>query len=136
MVTQRQINTNTYIRFVLSQIMKYVLFVDDERDYSFVSSNLILVIERHKPQQFFIAKNSKEAISMIKNYGLPCFIFFDHDLGEVDNKMDTSMNLVNYITENYGSFPDYIIHSQNPIGVKNLHSKIESFKRFLKSEDT
>jgi hypothetical protein len=114
--------------------MRYVLFIDDERDYSFVEGSLIQTIIRHKPQQFLIARNSKQAIKLIKANGLPCFIFFDHDLGEINNKVDTSMNVVNFITENYLSFPDYIIHSQNPIGAKNLHSKIESFKRFLESQ--
>ena len=111
--------------------MQYVLFIDDERDYSFVEVNLIQTIIKHKPQQFLIARNSSEAINLFKTHGLPCFIFFDHDLGEINGKVDTSMNVVNYITENYSSFPDYIIHSQNPIGAKNLHSKIESFKKFL-----
>lgn len=107
----------------------YILLIDDDRDYSFVWQDLPKVIEKHKPSEFLIARTSFEAIEIVKQHGIPCFVFLDHDLGIVNGQIDTTMNFVNYMVYELDTFPEYLIHSQNTVGVPNLISKIESFHK-------
>lgn len=54
--------------------MTYKLFIDDER-YPV------------DPCQWMVKRSSHEAIFVIKDYGVPSFISFDHDLGGDDTSM-------------------------------------------------
>lgn len=109
----------------------YVLFIDDDRDFSFVPDQLIEVVNKYTPGEFVIARNSKTAIKVVKKRGIPVFMFLDHDLGIVDGKKDETIVFLNWFFENFKSFPEYFVHSQNIIGTPNMVSKIESFKRSL-----
>jgi hypothetical protein len=82
---------------------------------------------RHPPPGFKPAKSSLEAMVLIETRGLPSFISFDHDLGGEDNAMAF---IVWMSDEHYSSkVPDYQIHSANPAGAANIHSKMESWRR-------
>lgn len=90
-------------------IKEWKLFIDDER------------MPVHP--DFIIARNSYDAIWMINNYGFPIEIAFDHDLGG----QDTAMRVVAYLEElvyiKEVKLPKnftYTVHSQNPIGKKNI----------------
>ena len=90
-------------------------------------------------------------------HGLPSFVTFDHDLADehyrpsmynpdrhytnyyTDGtfKEKTGFHcaqwLVDYCLENKLAFPDYQIHTKNPVGYTNIASYIENFKRFIQT---
>lgn len=101
--------------------MSYKMFLDDERFPS--------------KEGFVIVRSSQEAIDFVVSEGVPEFISFDHDLGGED----TSMIFINWlITAHLNDlivFPSnfsYYVHSQNPIGKKNIEGLLESFLNFIK----
>lgn len=105
-----------------------LLFLDDER---FPADSYA-----SKFDAVFIIRTSFDAIQTFPNLvPFNVHISFDHDLGG----NDTSMVFLNWLID----FPDFAnmirenritweIHSQNPIGAKNLSSKLESFANFVK----
>ena len=98
----------------------YKMFIDDER-YPITPD-------------WFIARNSYDAIYAVKNYGFPNEIAFDHDLGGQDTSMVFLVWLSNYMLDNGLEFPKdfkYSIHSQNPIGTKNIEMFMENFMAVL-----
>ena len=100
--------------------MKYKLFIDDER-YPV------------KPD-WFIARNSYDAIYAVKEYGLPTEIAFDHDLGGIDTSMVFIHFLNDYMIDNNLKFPSgfkYSIHSQNPVGAKNIDVFMMNLMEYL-----
>ena len=106
--------------------MTYKLWIDDDAGKPGIASF------RNPPDSSWkIAHSSDEAINLIKEHGLPQFISFDHDLGlKEDGTEDTSMLVINYLIENhFDENVEYKVHSQNPIGTKNIISKIESWKK-------
>lgn len=107
--------------------MHYSMFIDDERFPSDKSS-------RHFQ---WITRSSQESIEIMKKFGCPIFISFDHDLGGDDTSMkvvhwmiDLDLNSSNYgelfIPENFM----FDVHSQNPIGAKNIKQTLNSYLRF------
>lgn len=82
---------------------------------------------RHPPKGFIPARSSSEAIRLTQENGLPSFISFDHDLGNQDD----AMKYINWISNEFYSstVPEYQIHSANMEGAKNIHSKMESWKK-------
>lgn len=104
--------------------MTYKLFIDDERapatdDYG------------------VIARSSTYAIDTVLLYGIPTFISFDHDLGGDDTSMVFIHWLIDYMLDKGVSFPEgfgYYVHSQNPVGKKNIESLMDSFMQFQRSD--
>lgn len=77
-----------------------------------------------------IALNSKMAKELVKELGTPKYISFDHDLGILDGKNDTSMVFLKWLVKNYHDHDfEYDVHSQNPNGRDNIISYIESWKK-------
>ncbi len=73
---------------------------------------------------------SDEAIKLVKKYGIPIVLQFDHDLGGDDTSMVFIDWLINYMLDNDLTFHKnfrFDIHSQNPVGVLNIKSKMDSF---------
>lgn len=94
----------------------YRLFIDDERHP---------VI----PDRWAIARTSEEAFHQVVSRGIPKEIAFDHDLGGDDTAIKFIASLTDYMLDMNLKFPknfSYSVHSQNPVGVKNIHSKMES----------
>jgi hypothetical protein len=65
---------------------------------------------------------------------LPDFISFDHDLGlpedsntEEQNGMTNAKWLVNYCLDNDLKLPDFVSHSSNPAGAKNIEGLFKGF---------
>lgn len=105
----------------LSTIQDFKLWIDDCR----VPPN----------KDWIIAKNSEQAISIIKFSGLPDRIAFDHDLGGDDTAMVVVYFIINswldkllHIPENFS----YSIHSQNPVGADNIRIAMENFLNHVK----
>lgn len=69
-----------------------------------------------------------------KNYillhGLPSFISFDHDLGLEESGFDCAKWLVDFCLDNEKQLPDFIVHSQNPVGKVNIECLLNNFKRY------
>jgi len=79
-----------------------------------------------------IVRSSQEAIDHISKHGVPDFISFDHDLGGDDD----AMRVVNFIIESdldgdisIPSGFSFHVHSANPIGARNILSKLENYLR-------
>lgn len=101
--------------------MTYKMFLDDERFPVY--------------SDFKIIRTSQEAIDYVLLNGMPSYISFDHDLGGDD----TSMVFVHWIVaatlNNLITIPhdfEYSVHSQNPIGKKNIEGLMDCFLNFIK----
>ena len=124
----------------------YYIFLDDER----WPKNVTWV--NLPPVPWTVVRNYKDFVSTIDSLGMPLFISFDHDLGSEhynpamcsDNKedynrlyntfrektgYDCAKWAVEYCMENRLKFPEYAVHSMNPIGRENIESYIENYKR-------
>jgi len=98
----------------------YKLFIDDER---------FPVTE-----DWVIVRSSEEAISFVKEFGIPSEISFDHDLGGDDTSREFIKWLTDQLVENIISFPEgfsYHVHSQNPIGAKWIKETMDSLIKYF-----
>jgi hypothetical protein len=106
---------------------KWSLFIDDER------------FPAEKQKSIIIARTSNQAISLIRQFkSFPNFISFDHDLGGEDTSMVFLKRMTNIL---FDELPyvcvskdfKYSIHSQNPIGCKNIKGYMAQFiEQFVK----
>ena len=105
--------------------MSYSLYLDDIRT----------------PETTFdrIVRSYEEAISCIKEYGMPKYISFDHDLGsdetsnELKNGYDFTKWLVESSLDGILEFPldfEFNVHSANPIGRNNIQSLLNNYLHF------
>lgn len=88
------------------------LFIDDER---FPVND-----------DWTIVRTSEEAIEFTKKNGIPSLISFDHDLGKDDTSIIFLNWLIDRVLDREYTIPDdfnWVIHSQNPIGAKNIENK-------------
>lgn len=103
----------------------YSLFVDDER----------FPPEKNQVGEWIIARTMDEVKKIISEKGFPDFISFDHDLG--DNQ-PTGYDIAKYLVEldmDNNVMPDnfsFYVHSQNPIGAKNIQSYLDSYLKIKK----
>jgi hypothetical protein len=125
----------------------YKLFLDDERDpYKVTWVEMPL-------GPWEIVRSYAEFVKTITEKGLPSFVAFDHDLADEHYRRsmynpdrhysnyytdgtfkektgyECAVWLVNYCIDNNTDFPQYVVHSMNPIGKENIVSYIESYKR-------
>jgi hypothetical protein len=118
----------------------YKLFLDDIRD-----PNQVTWVKLPE-EPWVIVRNYEEFVIHITSFGLPSFIAFDHDLGkehyivgkpkynEYKEKTgyDCAKWLIEYCMNNNKMFPEYVVHSMNPIGATNIRSIVENFKNTIK----
>ena len=100
----------------------YKLFIDDER---FPLDTRSVVV-----------RSSKEAIDYVKLQGVPCHIDFDHDLGGEDTSMVFINWFIEMLLDGEVKLPvsfTYAVHSQNPVGVNNIKSKMDGIINYLKN---
>jgi len=111
----------------------YNLFLDDLRTplgVSLYSSNPI-----YKYGKWVIVRDYNSFVNTVMEKGLPELISFDHDLGDFDKNnnektgYDCAKWLVEYCMDNNLDFPNYLVHSWNGVGLKNIVSYIENFKK-------
>lgn len=104
--------------------MNWKLFLDDER-YP-VGDNWI------------IARSFSEVSDLIIQYdSLPSIVSFDHDLGK---NQQTGYDVAKFIVwldmENKFKLPEvfsWVIHSQNPVGAKNIDEYLKNYMKFKDS---
>lgn len=120
------------------------LFLDDIRipkdAIGLVPSNLN---QFYWKNDWVIVRNYYEFCNYIQKFGLPDFISFDHDLadehyGDFDGteyKEKTGYEcakwLVDWCLENSLQIPDYLVHSANPVGKKNIESYLSNAIKHL-----
>lgn len=107
--------------------MIWYLFLDDER-YPATGGAVIPTI----------ARNVNDAMWLIQTYGMPNHMSLDHDLGDrrMDG-MDFLKTLHHFMLDNDVKFPftfNYYIHSQNPIGAKNMDLFLKDMIRSIGHE--
>ena len=103
--------------------MTYRLFLDDER------------FPPNDGNEWKIARSFQEAQILYFNYGVPSFISFDHDLGD---QVKTGYDFAKWLVEKdiecgFNFLPDtfsYYVHSQNPVGAKNIRDLIDNYFDF------
>ena len=123
--------------------MCYNLFIDDERLPRDVTWASPLIRARYITQPWVLARNIIDVMDIIRWSGFPQFISFDHDLGE---NQPTGHDIAKWLVsqdmieqdwedmEDY-SFPkdfDFYVHSQNPVGKKNIEGYLGQYLQFRK----
>ena len=104
--------------------MTYRLFIDNERF--------------PVTPDWFLARNSFQAIKALELYGLPQEIAFDHDLGGQDTAINFINQLENELIDRKLKFSkcfEYTVHSQNPIGAANIISKMDTLIDYFGLEE-
>ena len=105
--------------------MSWKLFLDDER-YP-VDNSMI------------IARSFDEAVELVMKNGMPVFISFDHDLGpNMKTGFDFVKWMVDAIQDGRVDISDnfcYDVHSQNPIGKKNIIGLLNPFLEFIRDNE-
>ena len=127
--------------------MSYYLFLDDIRWVEDVRKYCVL--PNINDEEWIIARSYKEFVDLITLRGLPKMVCYDHDLADshyghgLSNDdipydsysektgYDCAKWLVNYCIDKQIKHPDYIVHSLNPVGKKNIESYIESYNKTL-----
>lgn len=109
--------------------MKYNLFLDDIREPN-GSKHLIekvlspydgpYILDEIYSREFIVAKNYDQFVECIDKHGMPEYVLFDHDLGEDKTGYDCAKYLVDYCIYNKLEFPDFCVHSANPVGRENI----------------
>lgn len=96
-------------------------------------------------ESFVIARTLKEAQELVVMYGVPMFISFDHDLGMGDDGeilpsgYDFTKWLVEMDMEGTIMIPrgfDFKVHSQNPVGAKNIAHYLRNYLDFKEKMKT
>jgi len=96
------------------------------------NTQLYLDDVRVVPDGFVLVENYVEFTEYITQNGLPDFISFDHDLGEEKTGYDCAKWLVEICMNRKIPLPDFAVHSQNPVGKKNIESLLRNFKKHQK----
>lgn len=101
---------------------KLWFFLDDEREPPSRD-------DRH----WCIFRTGEAMIAYIESFGLPDGISFDHDLGEgIMTGDDAAQRLVGLYMDDDLQVPvgfEYDVHSQNPIGAKNIYMTMTDLMR-------
>lgn len=115
--------------------MSYQLFLDDERlPHRVTWANL-------PPGPWVVVRDYSQFVSYISKHGMPLFVSFDHDLADEHyyknpngasfkekTGYDCAKWLIEYCMDKSLKFPNYQVHSMNPIGKENIVGLVENFK--------
>ena len=115
--------------------MSYYLFLDDYR-----KPWQVTWVKLPTPAEWITVLSYKQFINKVTELGLPKFVTFDHDLADEhyhngidpgDYKEKTGLDcakwLAEYCMDNKLPFPDFEVHSFNPVGAENIRKYIDSF---------
>jgi hypothetical protein len=110
---------------------KLAIFLDDERNTQFVE-NKIPDFDRY---DWVVIRNYFEFVDFVdKNIQEIELVSFDHDIDSFDdsgkewNGKDAADYLLDVCIDNGRDLPDFIVHSMNPIGKRNI---IGLYKNYL-----
>ena len=121
----------------------YNLFLDDVRKPSDVTwVNLPMTT-------YTVVRDYKQFCDVILNRGIPKFVAYDHDLSDAhyghglhgdaidytQYKEKTGYDCAKWLVSECQKLgvkhPPYVVHSMNPVGVKNIISYVESYNKSL-----
>lgn len=113
----------------------YHLFLDDERMPQQVTWVVLPYMEKSEPNAYWhIVRSYNEFVDCIQSKGLPSFISFDHDLGDVGENEKSGFScakwLVDYCLDNNVFCPEFQVHSKNPQGASNISGLLMGFQQF------
>lgn len=127
----------TVVPFVILYLYKkgkgYALYLDDERipDANFHKENYKQSIRFGNKKAFKvrIVRTSDDAKQCVVRYGMPKFMSLDHDLAIVNGEPDTTMIFLRWLSETHFDLdvPEYLVHSENVEGKKNIISLMNSW---------
>lgn len=129
-----------------NKLITHKLFLDDER----TPMSLYNISQQKNyiyTQSWIIVRNYNEFVEWVEKNGLPEWVSFDHDLADEHYKEGAKSEFqefgYNKVTEKTGydcanwlidycikynlQFPNYLVHSFNTVGKKNIHFIIENF---------
>lgn len=121
-----------------------LLWLDDIRDPSKLQFNNYIRKNICLDCEITWVKNYDEFVEWIQKNGLPDIISFDHDLADEHYEYiseekyhqreykektgyDCAKWLVDYCIDNSLQLPKFTVHSQNPVGAKNINSYLTNF---------
>lgn len=122
--------------------MSYNLFLDDFRDP--VSTFNYMKDPRYLKLEWIIVRDYDQFVKAIESRGIPQLVTYDHDLAESHYNPETWNDTSGYL-EKTGlecakylinqldgvKHPEYIVHSMNPVGKKNIINAIEDYNRYV-----
>lgn len=117
--------------------MKKLLFLDDMRNPKEIYER---DVEYDIEKDYEIVRSYTDFVEYIKNFGIPEFISFDHDLGwdyrcGLKTGFDCAKWLVDYcLDHNLGMCFEYYVHSANPVGKRNIEKLFECYEKYLAEE--
>jgi len=82
---------------------------------------------------WIVVRSYVEAVTYVREHGIPGYISFDHDLGTEESGYDFTKWLVEQDISKKYKFPDnfeYNVHSANPIGRVNIEEYLKSYLDF------
>jgi hypothetical protein len=112
----------------------YKLFLDDERHPGQVTWVTF------PPGPYVTVRNYDQFTHTILTCGIPEVVMFDHDLNDQHYSGDftderTGLNCAKWLVDlcyTYKKpFPEYVVHSMNPVGKENIIAYIEGAKKHL-----
>lgn len=114
--------------------MTYKLFLDDIR-------NPEQVTWRHLPPgPWVVVRSYDEFKATIRARGVPSFLAYDHDLADIhywnneayeQTGAHAATYLCDLLREQNLPHPNYVVHSQNPVGANRITNIIEYHNRNL-----
>ena len=112
----------------------YHIFLDDDRMPADVTWVRLPSVDTNTHGGWHIVRSFEQFVHCIETNGMPQFISFDHDLGDVGpdekNGLSCAKWLVDYCLDNETSCPDFEVHSKNPQGALNIHGLLKGFQQF------
>lgn len=112
--------------------MNWILFLDDLR----FPEDVRYAYGSYK--DLVICRSMDDAVWAVKQYGLPVFVSFDHDLADVHYIIGDGEKtgftfakwFCDYIMDNELELPDgfaFHVHSANPVGAENIRAYMNNF---------
>lgn len=108
---------------------RIVIFLDDFRSPNkYINVNINKVVQAFSYNEFVELLNK-----MYNKYGRIDEIWFDHDLGDVNDGTgyDCAKYLVDFCIEHNMDLPQYHIQSANTVGKSNIDSYLKSYLKSL-----
>lgn len=110
------------------------IFIDDERLPEHVTW-----VKLPKPKEWHVCRSYNGFVKLIESLKEPpAFITFDHDLGlPKDGSRERTGNdcakaLINVLVDKHWKMPGVQIHSQNPVGKRNILATLEAGEKWVK----
>jgi hypothetical protein len=130
--------------------MAYNLFLDDIRTPQITYDTCLRDI-RYLKEEWIVVRNHDEFVATILSKGIPSLVSFDHDLadehyappefwGENYDEFSksfrekTGFDCAKYLVKvcqdfEIKWFPEYLVHSANPVGKENILSYLRSYEK-------